>query len=406
MVVPLAGLPEVRPGDDLARLLLEAVRAAGLELADGDVLAVTSKVVAKAEGRLVSLPADPAARERALREAVAAETVRVVARRGHLVIAETRQGLVGANALVDASNAGGDALVLLPRDPDASAAGLRAAIEALDGHDVAVVVTDTLGRPWRLGQTDVAVGLAGMGALEDWRGRPDGDGRLLEVTQVAVADEVAAAADLVKGKASRIPAALLRGVPRPKGDGSARDLVRAPADDLFRTAGTVEDLLAFLEGGPPATRFLADPVDPAALDRAVATAAAVPLPGGHRLRVAPVPVAARASCLACLSPAEPPDPALASAPVLLVPCLTPPATGVTVSGGAPAPPADATELAAGGALRTLLLGLHAQGVATAFAAAGPEARRALATALGLPPGSRPLGLLAAGRPDPDPAGPR
>ena len=116
MVVPLAGLPEVRPGDDLARLLLEAVRAAGLELADGDVLAVTSKVVAKAEGRLVPLPADPAGREGALREAVAAETVRVVARRGRLVIAETRQGLVGANALVDASNAGGDALVLLPRD--------------------------------------------------------------------------------------------------------------------------------------------------------------------------------------------------------------------------------------------------------------------------------------------------
>jgi coenzyme F420-0:L-glutamate ligase / coenzyme F420-1:gamma-L-glutamate ligase len=407
MVVPLAGLPEVRPGDDLARLLLEAVRAAGLELADGDVLAVTSKVVAKAEGRLVSLPADPAARERALREAVAAETVRVVARRGHLVIAETRQGLVGANALVDASNAGGDALVLLPRDPDASAAGLRAAIAALDGHDVAVVVTDTLGRPWRLGQTDVAVGLAGMGALEDWRGRPDGDGRLLEVTEVAVADEVAAAADLVKGKASRIPAALLRGVPRPKGDGSARDLVRAPADDLFRTAGTAEDLLAFLEGGPPATRFLADPVDPAALDRAVATAAAVPLPGGQRLRVVAVPAAARPSCLACLSPTEPPDPALASAPALLVPCLTPPAAAVTASAGVPAPPADAAvELAAGGALRTLVLGLHAQGVATAFTAAGPEARAALAAALGLPPGPRPLGLLAAGRPDPDPAGPR
>jgi len=386
MVVPLTGLPEVRPGDDLARLLLEAVRGAGLELADGDVLAVTSKVVAKAEGRLVALPADPAGRERALREAVAAETVRVVARRGRLVIAETRQGLVGANALVDASNAGGDALVLLPRDPDASAARLRAAVEALDGHDVAVVVTDTLGRPWRLGQTDVAVGLAGMGALEDWRGRPDGDGRLLEVTEVAVADEVAAAADLVKGKASRVPAALLRGVPRPKGDGSARDLVRPPADDLFRTAGTVEDLLAFLEGGGAPIRFLADPVDPAALDRAVAAAATVPLPGGRRLRVVPVPAAARARCLAALSPTGPPDAALASAPALVAPCVAAAAAEV--------------ELAAGGALRTLLLALRAQGVATAFVAADGAARAALATALGLPPGSRPLGLLAAGRPDP------
>ncbi len=259
LVVPLAGMPEVAPGDDLARLLLEAVRRAGLELADGDVLAVTSKVVAKAEGRLVPLPGDPAGRERVLTETVAAETARVVARRGRLVIAETRHGLVGANALVDASNAGGDQLVLLPDDPDASAARLRAALAALDGHDVAVVVTDTLGRPWRLGQTDVAVGLAGMGALDDWRGRADGDGRPLEVTEVAVADEVAAAADLVKGKASRVPAALLRGVPRPEGDGSARDLVRPPAEDLFRTAGTAEDLLAFLEAAPPAARVPARP---------------------------------------------------------------------------------------------------------------------------------------------------
>jgi coenzyme F420-0:L-glutamate ligase / coenzyme F420-1:gamma-L-glutamate ligase len=387
-VVPLAGLPEVRPGDDLARLLLEAVRAAGMELADGDVLAVTSKVVAKAEGRLVPLPADPAGRERALREAVAAETVRVVARRGRLVIAETRQGLVGANALVDASNAGGDALVLLPRDPDASAARLRAAIEALDGHDVAVVVTDTLGRPWRLGQTDVAVGLAGMGALEDWRGRPDGDGRLLEVTEVAVADEVAAAADLVKGKASRVPAALLRGVPRPKGDGGARELVRPPADDLFRTAGTVEDLLAFLEGGAPPARFLADPVDPAAVERAAAAAATVPVPGG-RLRVVPVPADARARCTAALAPTRPPGPAFAGAPLLLAPCLVP--------GGDEAAPAAAVELAAGAAVRTLQLALHAQGTASWFAPATPEGRAALAEVLEVAAGWRPLGLLAAGR---------
>jgi coenzyme F420-0:L-glutamate ligase / coenzyme F420-1:gamma-L-glutamate ligase len=387
-VVPLAGLPEVRPGDDLAPLLLEAVRAAGMELADGDVLAVTSKVVAKAEGRLVPLPADPAGRERALREAVAAETVRVVARRGRLVIAETRQGMVGANALVDASNAGGDALVLLPRDPDASAARLRAAIEELDGHDVAVVVTDTLGRPWRLGQTDVAVGLAGMGALEDWRGRPDGDGRLLEVTEVAVADEVAAAADLVKGKASRVPAALLRGVPRPRGDGGARDLVRPPGDDLFRTAGTVEDLLAVLEGGAPPARFTADPVDPAVLDRAAATAATVPLPGGWRLRVVPVPAAARDRCTAVLSPARPPGPSFADAPLLLAPCLAPTPGAAEAAG---------LELAAGGAVRTLQLALHVQGIASRFAPAPPEGWAALAEALDVADGWRPLGLVAAGR---------
>jgi coenzyme F420-0:L-glutamate ligase / coenzyme F420-1:gamma-L-glutamate ligase len=368
LVVPLVGVPEVRPGDDLARLLLAAVGRAGLELADGDVLAVTSKVVAKAEGRLVPLPADPAGRERVLAETVAAETARVVARRGRLVIAETRHGLVGANALVDASNAGGDRLVLLPADPDASAARLRAALAERDGHDVAVVVTDTLGRPWRLGQTDVAVGLAGMGALDDWRGRTDGDGRLLEVTEVAVADEVAAAADLVKGKASRVPAALLRGVPRPKGDGAARDLVRPPTDDLFRTAGTAEDLITFLEGAPPPSAFLPDPVDPALLDRAVAAARAVPLPGGGRLRVVPVPADARPA-------------GLAAAPALLACYVAPPL------------PAG-IELAAGGAVRTLLLALHAFGIAARFEPAGP----ALAGALALDPAARPLGLVAAGRP--------
>ena len=363
LVVPLAGIPEVREGDDLARLLLEAVGRAGLELADGDVLAVTSKVVAKAEGRTVPLPEDPAARERVAAETVAAETARVVARRGRLVIAETRTGLVGANALVDASNAGGDRLVLLPADPDASAARLRAAIEELDGHDVAVVVTDTLGRPWRLGQTDVAVGLAGMGALDDWRGRADGDGRLLEVTEVAVADEVAAAADLVKGKASRVPAALLRGVPRPRGDGTARDLVRPPTEDLFRTAGTADDLLAFLEG-PAAPTGAA--VDPASLGKALASARAVPIPGGRRLQVVPVP----------------------DTPELLACCLGPPAD--------PAATAAGVELAAGGAVRTLVLGLHALGVGAVFQPVGPEGRRALAGVLDLEPGWEPLGLLAAG----------
>jgi dehydro coenzyme F420 reductase / coenzyme F420-0:L-glutamate ligase / coenzyme F420-1:gamma-L-glutamate ligase len=381
VVMPLPGIPEVRPGDDLARLLLDAVGRAGLELADGDVLAVTSKVVAKAEGRLVPLPQDPAARERVLRETVAAETARVVARRGRLVIAETRTGLVGANALVDASNAGGDRLVLLPADPDASAARLRRDLAAASGHDVAVVVTDTLGRPWRLGQTDVAVGLAGMGALDDWRGRTDGDGRLLEVTEVAVADEVAAAADLVKGKAARVPAALLRGVARPGGDGAARDLVRPSADDLFRTAGTAEDLLAFLEGPPAPAGFRPDPVDPAALDRAVAAAEAVPLPGGRRLRVVPVPNGARAACLAALSPTPP---ALAGAPALLACCLDPGPAGA--------------ELAAGGAVRTLQLALHALGVASLLAPATAAARPALTAALALDPGWEPLGLVAAGRP--------
>jgi coenzyme F420-0:L-glutamate ligase/coenzyme F420-1:gamma-L-glutamate ligase len=246
-----------------------------------------------------------------------------------------------------------------------------------------------------------------MGALEDWRGRPDGDGRLLEVTEVAVADEVAAAADLVKGKASRVPAALLRGVPRPKGDGRARDLVRPPADDLFRSAATVEDLLALLEGGPAPEGFLGGPVDPAAVDRAAATAAAVPLPGGYRFRVVEVPAAARRRCSAALSPTRPAGPPLADAPVLLAPCLVPaPAEGVAPSPAdaarraeaarAPAPWDEGVALAAGGAVRTLLLALHAQGIGAAFAPAGTAAPE-LAAALELAAGWRPLGLVAAGR---------
>jgi hypothetical protein len=224
-----------------------------------------------------------------------------------------------------------------------------------------------------------------MGALDDWRGRTDGDGRPLEVTEVAVADEVAAAADLVKGKASRVPAALLRGVSRPKGDGTARDLVRPPADDLFRTAGTAEDLLAFLEGAPPPAAFLPDPVEEALLGRAVAAARAVPLPGDGRLRVTPVPAEARAACLAALDPPPPPSTqaALAAAPALLACHLEPPL------------PAG-VKLAAGGAVRTLLLALHALGIAARFEPAGP----ALAEALTLDPDARPLGLVVAGRPRP------
>jgi len=467
VVVPLPGLPEVRPGDDLARLLLDGLEAAGERLEDGDVVAVTSKVVAKAEGRTVPLPVDPVERDRVRAETVAAETVRVVARRGPMVIAETRHGLVGANALVDASNTGGEVLVLLPRDPDASAARLRAALVAATGADVAVVVTDTLGRPWRTGHTDVAVGLAGMGAIEDYRGRLDGDGRLLEVTEMAVADEVAAAADLVKGKVTRTPAALLRGVPRPAGHGRARDLVRPASADLFRTASGPEDLLAFLEGGK-ARRFLPDPVDPAAIERAVLAAAAAPFPDGtHRFRVVDVaspagrkrylaalaaplhhpraggadPAAARWQDLPGEAPVPPlgtpaplsetPAPPLGTptllgeapapprqtpaplgetpapprgaptllgeAPVLLVPFLAP-AEPSAVSGDAEA---HASELlAAGGAVRALLLALHAQGLTGTFAAAGPSRREAATGALGLPAGWLALGTVAAGHPDP------
>jgi coenzyme F420-0:L-glutamate ligase/coenzyme F420-1:gamma-L-glutamate ligase len=420
-VVPLPGLPEIRPGDDLARLLLGAVRAAGHQLADGDVLALTSKVVAKAEGRLLPLPADPAERERVHRETVAAETVRVVARRGPLVIAETRHGLVGANALIDASNAGGNALVLLPEDPDGSAARLRAALAELDGHDVAVVVTDTLGRPWRRGQTDIAVGLAGMGALEDYRGRLDADGRELEATEVAVPDEVAAAADLVKRKLARVPAALLRGVPRPAGEGRARDLVRPPGEDLFRSGSSGLDLVDFLEGRRTRRRLLPDPVDPAAVERAVLAAMTAPFPHHTRpLRVVVVGSGeARERYLTEMEAAWRADLAgdgtpatvierrvarswalLGAAPVLLVPCLAWGQRHDYPDQRRQSAEAAMFTLAAGGAVQTLLLALHAQGLGGAWVSSSLFCQEVAAHALDLPPGWQPLGSVAAGRPDP------
>jgi coenzyme F420-0:L-glutamate ligase/coenzyme F420-1:gamma-L-glutamate ligase len=396
-VIPLPGVPEVRPGDDLAKLLLHAVAAAGEALADGDVLAVTSKVVAKAEGRIVALPADPDARRAAVERAIAGETVRVVARRGPLVIAETAHGFVGANAMVDASNTGdADRLVLLPEDPDASAAVLRAAVATATGADVAVVVTDTLGRPWRVGQTDVAVGVAGMGAIEDYRGRPDADGRLMEATEIAVADEVASAAELVKGKTTGVAAALLRGVPRPPGDGTARDLVRDPAEDLFRSGSGPEDLVAFVEGRRTRRRFAPGPVPPEALRAAVAAAAAAPFPHDARpFRVVEVATAAaRERYLPALEAGVRAD--LAGAPVLLVPCLTP--DGRRDDAGR-----DALLLAAGGAVEALLLALHAHGLGAAWAPSGPPQQEPAAAALDLPPGWLPLGTIALGRPDPEDA---
>jgi len=229
-VLPVHGLPEFAPGDDVAA----AVAAAAPWLADGDVVVVTSKAVSKAEGRLIRVP--PGADREAMRlRAVEDEAVRVVARRGPLAIVQTRQGWVVAAAGIDASNVAQDALVLLPEDADASARRIRDRLGELLGADVAVVVSDTFGRTWREGLTDVAVGSAGIAALTDHRGAVDAWGNRLETTRVAVVDELAAAADLVKGKLSGVPVAVVRGLPvdRPEPDPGTRPLVRLPRDDLF-----------------------------------------------------------------------------------------------------------------------------------------------------------------------------
>ncbi|MDT4937570.1 MAG: coenzyme F420-0:L-glutamate ligase / coenzyme F420:gamma-L-glutamate ligase, partial [Pseudonocardiales bacterium] len=239
-VLPVLGIGELRPGDDLA----EAIAAHASDLRDGDVLVVTSKVVSKVEGRLVVLDtADPDAREAARAAAIDAETVRVVAERGPLKIVETRHGLVLAAAGVDASNVARNELALLPLDPDASADLLRERMRELRGVDVAVVISDSMGRPWRAGITDTAIGVAGITALTDPRGHTDAYGNVLAVTQVAIADELAAAGDLVKGKLGGIPVAVVRGLAR---DGKLEDnglgsraLIRGSDEDLFRL-GTSE----------------------------------------------------------------------------------------------------------------------------------------------------------------------
>lgn len=226
-VLPVTGLPEISPGDDLAGMVADAALAAGI--ADGDCLVVTSKVVSKAEGRLVSADSD-ADKVRI----VEGEAVRILRRRGDLVIAETRHGHVCANAGVDLSNAPDGQAVLLPEDPDRSARRIRDVLLGR-GRTVAVVVSDTFGRTWRQGVVDVALGVAGLRPVVDLRGTPDALGRALQVTEIAVADEVAAAAELVMGKARGIPAAIVRGLePTWFGEGSGRDLIRPPAEDLFR----------------------------------------------------------------------------------------------------------------------------------------------------------------------------
>ena len=225
-VLAVAGLPEVRPGDDLAALIAGAV-----DLVDGDVVVVTQKVVSKAEDRLVDI--DPEVGHRPL---VERESVRILRRRGDLVIAETEHGFVCANAGVDLSNVEAGQAALLPVDSDRSARRIRDALRHRFSVDVAVVVSDTFGRPWRRGVTDVAIGCAGLRPVVDLRGTTDALGRELQVTEVAVVDEIAAAAELVMGKAAGVPVAVVRGIDRAWfGDGSVvNDVVRSPDEDLFR----------------------------------------------------------------------------------------------------------------------------------------------------------------------------
>ncbi|MEQ8717608.1 MAG: coenzyme F420-0:L-glutamate ligase [Acidimicrobiales bacterium] len=231
-VLAIEGIGEVTPGADIAALIVDALDVNGSRLEPGDVVVVTQKIVSKAEGRLVDVdPADPLSHK----PVVERESRRILRRRGELIISETEQGFVCANAGVDLSNVALGQAALLPRDSDRSAGRIRAGLVEHYGLEVGVVVSDTFGRPWRRGVTDVAIGCAGVLAILDLRGTSDSLGRELMVTEVAVVDEIAAAADLVMGKARGVPVAIVRGVSDALGDGNVvRDLVRHPDEDLFR----------------------------------------------------------------------------------------------------------------------------------------------------------------------------
>ncbi|CAM3809190.1 coenzyme F420-0:L-glutamate ligase [Smaragdicoccus niigatensis] len=273
---PITGLPEFRPGDDVA----SAIAAAAPWLADGDILVVTSKIISKCEGRIVAAPSDPDERDALRRELVDAEAVRVLAQFKRTLITENRLGIVAAASGVDGSNVDTGELALLPVDPDASAAALRERLRELLGISVAVIITDTMGRAWRNGQIDAAIGSSGLQVLHGYAGTQDRHGNDLMVTEVAVADELSAAADLVKGKLGGVPVAVVSGFPTRDDGSTAADLIRRE-DDLFWLGADA----AIARGRTEALRlrksvreFADAPVDPESIRRAVARASTAPAP--------------------------------------------------------------------------------------------------------------------------------
>jgi dehydro coenzyme F420 reductase / coenzyme F420-0:L-glutamate ligase / coenzyme F420-1:gamma-L-glutamate ligase len=402
-ITPVEGMPEVTAGTDLAGL----IAAAATGLADGDILVVTSKIVSKAEGRVAH-----GDRERA----IDAETVRVVARRGATRIVETRHGLVLAAAGVDASNTPPGTVVLLPEDPDGSARRLRKALQEHLGVRLGVLVTDTLGRPWRTGQTDAAIGAAGVAPLRDYRGTADTFGTALEVTVAALADEIAGAADLVKGKAAGIPVAVVRGladlVTEADGPG-ARALVRAPGEDMFRFGAA--DVLAARR---TVREFTAEPVDPAAVTRAIAAAVTAPAP--HHSTpwrfVVLESAAARTALLDDMLAAwisdlrgdgftedqiarrvrrgEP----LRRAPLLIVPCLHAEAAHRYPDDRRNAAEREMFVVAMGAAVQNLLVALAVEGLGSCWVSSTMFCRPVVSATLGLPDGWEPMGAVGVGRP--------
>ena len=402
-ITPVEGMPEVTEGADLAGLIAEAATG----LADGDILLITSKIISKAEGRVARVD-----REQAIDD----ESVRVVARRGPTRIVETRQGLVLAAAGVDASNTPPGTVVLLPEDPDGSARRLRKALMDRLGVRIAVVVTDTLGRPWRAGQTDAAIGAAGVAPLRDYRGTADTFGTALEDSVAAVADELAAAADLVKGKADGIPVAVVRGlgdlVTEADGPG-AQALIRPAAEDMFRYGSA--DVL----GARRTVRdFTTEPVDPAAVTRAIAAAITAPAPHHSTpwrfvvLESAQVRATLLDDMLAAwiadlsgdgftkdqivrrVRRGEP----LRRAPLLIVPCLHAEAAHRYPDDRRNAAEREMFLVSMGAAVQNLLVALAVEGLGSCWVSSTMFCRPVVTKALGLPPGWQPMGAVGVGHP--------
>ncbi|WP_408014571.1 coenzyme F420-0:L-glutamate ligase [Rhodococcus xishaensis] len=416
-ILPVADLPEFRPGDDLSAAIVEAAPW----LADGDVLVVTSKVFSKVEGRIVASPTDPEERDAARRRLVDQEAVRVLARRGRTLITENRLGIVQAASGIDGSNVDGAELALLPEDPDGSARKLRADIKSRLGVDVAVVVTDTMGRAWRVGQIDAAIGAAGVPVLHAYTGTVDSQGNELFVTEVAVADEIAAAGDLVKGKLGGVPVAVVRGLGLDDDGSAAEKLIRRGPEDLF-WLGTAEALELGRREALLLRRsireFSDEPVAPEALRDSIAEALTAPAPHHTRpvrfvwLRSASV----RSRLLDAMQQRWREDLAgdglsedrierrvsrgdiLFRAPEVVIPFCVPDGAHDYPDERRTRAEATMFTVAVGAAVQGLLVSLATRGVGSCWIGSTIFAAETVRAELGLPADWQPLGAIAVGHP--------
>jgi coenzyme F420-0:L-glutamate ligase/coenzyme F420-1:gamma-L-glutamate ligase len=421
-ILPVTGLPEFRPGDDLAA----AICAAAPWLQDGDVVVVTSKVVSKCEGRIVAAPEDADQRDALRRRLIDQEAVRVLARKGRTLITANRHGLVQAAAGVDGSNVAATELALLPEDPDASAAELRGELAQRCGADVAVILTDTMGRAWRNGQTDTAIGSAGLPVLHSYAGARDRHGNELLVTEVAVADEVAAAADLVKGKLTGVAVAVVRGLTLTDDGSTAAHLLRGGEDDLF-WLGTAEAIELGRRQAQllrrSVRRFADRPVESGLVEAAVAEALTAPAPhhtrparfvwltDGTRRRALldAMREAWRADLTADGKPAAQIERRLArgqilyDAPEVVIPFMVPDGAHHYPDPARTSAEHTMFSVAVGAAVQALLVALAVRGVGSCWIGSTIFAPAVVREILQLPPDWEPLGAIAIGYPIEDSA---